>query len=170
MCLCVSVCVCVCVCVCVHVFRSKYQLATLLAYLQYLLCFWLGINQGESSKVSMETSTLELNNFMNMHHVLLIYWLKSFSLVQSSYVGNRYLSLFMFILIFKSLYIILSCCLPQLIYIHLKLLNVTEQSLELFCVCLPHQWVSLGVTLRHLLGWGSLLGWAVAVVSHVLRP
>lgn len=118
----------------------------------------------------METSILEMNNFMNMHHVLLIYGLKSFSLVQSSHVENRYLYLFMFLSIFKSFHIILSCCLSQMLFIHLKLLNVTGPSLELFCVCLPHQWVSLGVALRHLLGRGSLLGWAVAVVSHVLRP
>lgn len=39
-----------------------------------------------------------------------------------------------------------------------------------FAVCLPHQWVSLCVTLRHLLGRGSLLGRAITVVSHVLRP
>lgn len=38
------------------------------------------------------------------------------------------------------------------------------------CVRLPHQGVSFGVTLGHWLGWGSLFGRAVAVVSHVLRP
>lgn len=37
-------------------------------------------------------------------------------------------------------------------------------------LCLPYQWVSLCVALRHLLGRSSLLGRAVAVVSHVLRP
>lgn len=52
----------------------------------------------------------------------------------------------------------------------LLILSHLKNSENILLSFVPHQWVSLSVTLRHLLGWGALLGRAVSIISHVLRP